>query len=129
MLVPQGREASDIFRFGFKPFPPQLIQGRLHIIHRVPKHQYVDDQAEGTELIFLTFPVAFPDLTALAMKHFTRQAVTSFAPVKLSQDASTVSFVIHEAQKMDGFRYPAQISNGKGQRRWPLAAQQRAYQF
>ncbi len=47
----------------------------------VPQHDGVEDEAEGAELVFLAFPVALPQLAALAVEDLPGQGVAGFGAV------------------------------------------------
>ena len=59
-------------------------------------------------------------LAALAMKHSTRHAVPTLAPIELRQGASTLGFVIDVSQRVQRLVDSAELRNGQCQPGWPI---------
>jgi len=71
----------------------ELVQRRVHV-DRVPEHDQIDRQSERPELVLLPFAVSLAQLAAPTMKDDVGELVTTFAAIKLDQDAATISLVV-----------------------------------
>jgi len=82
VLKAQWAEPLDVFRANVQSVRLELPERTLHVA-RVPQNDGVNDQAEGPELVLLTFSIALPQLPALAMEDSAGEPVTRFAAIEL----------------------------------------------
>jgi hypothetical protein len=66
-------------------------------------------------LIFLPLAVALAGFSTWPMQDPTRQAVATFAPVELRQNASTVGLIVNLGQEVEGLGDPADLANRAGE--------------
>lgn len=67
----------------------------------VPKNHRVDDQAKCSKLVFLTFAIAFTDFTSLAVISYPSQAISTLAPIKLSENPTAICFLVDVIQLIE----------------------------
>ena len=77
-------------------FAAEAIERRIHV-DRVPQDNEIDDETKRPELVFLAFPIALPQFTALAVEDDPRELVATLAAIELDQDAAAVTLVIDKA--------------------------------
>ncbi len=80
--MPERRQPGDVFVADVEPFGPQFGERRIHI-NSVPQNDGIDDQPERTELIFLAFAVALPQLVPLAVEDNAGQLVRAFPEISI----------------------------------------------
>lgn len=125
MFVAEGREAFHVVVGYLESVPAQFAEGGVHIAG-VPQHDCVDDESEGTELIFLTLTLALAKLPAVAVEDVSGERMAALGAVELGQDSSPVAVVIEVGEEVEGFRYPAKFCHRTAQRGWPASSLQDA---
>src|SRR6266849_10665544 len=102
MVVRQRREPLEVVRIDRHPGSPKLIQ-RQPDVASVPHHDRIQYQAKRAELILLTRAIRLMQLASATVEHTPGQAMTTFTRVDLNQQATPVSFVIHQIEKVECF--------------------------
>jgi len=72
------------------------------LVSSVPQHNGVDNESEGSELVFLSFPVSLPELSTLAVENGPGQGMTAFGAVELREDPPTVGLVVEVGEGVEG---------------------------
>jgi len=89
----------------------QLVEGCV-LVSGVPEHDGVDDEAEGAELVFLSFSVALPELPPLAVEYRAGEGVAALGAVELGQDSASVGLVVEVGKQVKGFGDTPEFGNG-----------------
>ena len=87
----------------------EAVQCGLHV-YGVPKHDHIDDQPQGAQLIFLALPVGLAEFAAVPVEHGTRQAVPGLTPVQLNKRCPAFGLIVSKFQGMQSFFDPAEPS-------------------
>ena len=93
----EGGKPGHILVPDIETVPPKLSQSGIHI-NRVPKHDDVDDQSQGAELVFLALAITLPQLAVLAVEGGPRQHVPRLAAIELNQNPAAISLIVEEIQ-------------------------------
>jgi len=124
----EWRQARDIFRPDIVTFGVELTESGIHV-DGVPEYDEIDDQAERSELIFLSFTIALAQFAALSMKDDAGELVAAFSAIELvaafsaielDEDAASVAFIIDELQEIEGFNEPTEFLQGAGETGRPV---------
>lgn len=85
MAPDQWGDVGKVVFVDFHAAQPDLLNGFLHV-DRVPVHDGVESEAQGTELLLFSLSQRASDFAALAMVNAPPEAVTQFCMVELGQD-------------------------------------------
>jgi hypothetical protein len=99
MFEPERRQAVDVFGFNVIARGYELVQGGVHI-DCVPEHDEIHHQSERPELVLLPFAIALAQFATLSMKDGAGELVTSFAAIKLNEDAPAIALVVDKTQEI-----------------------------
>src|SRR5258706_14131183 len=78
MIIAQWREAFNILWYDLYPSSSHLLQRSIHV-QRIPEHHGIDDQPQGSKLLFLPFTIPLAYLSLLSKIGRSRQAMATFA--------------------------------------------------
>src|SRR5260370_28561472 len=78
MIIAQWREAFHILWYDLHPSSSHLLQRSIHV-QRIPEHHGIDDQPQGSKLLFLPFTIALAYLSLLSKIGRPCQAMATFA--------------------------------------------------
>jgi len=76
-------------------------------------HDGVNDQAEGAELVFLSFAVALAQLATLSVENGPGERVPALGPVELGGDPPTVGLVVEVGEQVEGLGDPAELATAR----------------
>jgi len=102
MIALLGRGRQDV------PFFPKLRKRRVHV-DRIPQHDDVESQAQGSKLILLPFAIALPQLAALSMENLTGHAVTAFPAIQLPERRAAAALVVDVCENMQRLLDPTEF--------------------
>ncbi len=108
---------------------PLGVSSRRRDGKRLPRqrretHDGEHDQAEGAELVFLSFAVALAQLAALSVEDGPGERVPALGPVELGADPPTVGLVVEVGEQVEGLGDPAGPGDGPAERGGSAAARQ-----
>src|SRR5438477_1456352 len=128
VLKAQWAEPLDIFRANVQSVRLELPERTFHVT-RIPQNDGVNDQAEGPELVLLTFSIALRQLPALAMEDSTGEPVTRFAAIELDQNAPAIRFVIDVGEQKKRLCDTADLGDRANEARGPAATLNGAHEL
>src|SRR5260221_1676228 len=78
MLIAQRGEAFHILWYDLHPSSSHLLQRSIHV-QRVPKDHGIDDEPQGSQLLFLPLAIALAYLSLVSEIGGSCQAMATFA--------------------------------------------------
>ena len=90
MIVDEGREAGHVLVSHLEALSSQLSEPGFDV-NGVPENDHVDDESEGSELVFLPFAIAVAQFTASLIEDCPAQAVPAFSPIELADWTAPLS--------------------------------------
>ena len=99
VLVHQRRKTLDVLVLEHVALGAQLVEDNVHV-PGVPERDCVDNEAESSHLIFLSFPIGLTDLALLAVKSGPGERVPPFLTIELDEDLATVALVVDDMEQV-----------------------------
>src|SRR5579859_4737957 len=78
MIIAQRGKAFNVLWYNLHPSSSHLLQRSIHI-QRIPKHHCIDDQPQGSKLLFLPLAIPLAHLSLLSEIGGSCQAMATFA--------------------------------------------------
>ena len=93
MFAGKRREPDDIFVAHRKALLSELGERGFHV-EGVPQRDYVHDQSQSAQLVFLSLAIVLPQLSTFAVEDSACDAMASFAPVQLRERLPALGFIV-----------------------------------